>query len=199
MQQSMAIWFVFCRFWDSAIIDSLAFSTGVMNRALMESGACIGTSQSPKCTLCPVSEHCRALQELTHRQHPVENEHGSLESKDTSDWNICVDLNDEIGDIEDVKVEMYPMKRAKTKVREQIVASLILIVGGDNDDQTAKNWFISRSVGISNADSRGTRTGHDAEQQEEGGCEKARRYEERGNVRTLDGEDHGFGLGGDCR
>ena len=101
---------------------------GILNQALMELGACICTPKSPKCTLCPVSEHCRALQEVTQRRRPVE---GSVESQDTSDCDICGDLNNLIGDIEDLKVEMYPMKRAKTKVREQIVASLILIVGDD--------------------------------------------------------------------
>lgn len=48
-----------------------AGQAGSLNEALMEVGATICTPRAPRCLLCPVAEHCRALQNGRQEELPV--------------------------------------------------------------------------------------------------------------------------------
>eukprot|EP01084_Bolivina_argentea_P134314 236941_1 len=97
---------------------------GILNQALMELGACVCIPKSAKCGLCPISEHCKAYYEVKNRKRLMDNE-----IKDDDECKICCDLP--IEDIEDLTVNMYPMKKIKTKVRTQVIVSGIVMIGNN--------------------------------------------------------------------
>lgn len=55
--------------WGEALVDPER--PGDFNQALMELGATVCTPRSPTCMLCPVAEHCRALDEGTVAERPA--------------------------------------------------------------------------------------------------------------------------------
>lgn len=58
-------------FWKLAEELIPAGKARYFNQAMMELGALICTSSSPKCSICPVASHCRAFKAGTQENYPV--------------------------------------------------------------------------------------------------------------------------------
>eukprot|EP01083_Nonionella_stella_P193847 715450_1 len=112
--------------WDlaNALVNNTT-NPGILNQSLMELGACICVPKSPKCPLCPIAMHCKAYNEVKQKQRPL----GDTQEEEivTNPCKICNDLG--IKDIEDLQVTMYPSKKVRTKVREQVIVSGIVMIG----------------------------------------------------------------------
>lgn len=82
----------------------------------MELGATVCTPQKPKCTLCPVQNHCLAYQQQIRNSIDIEE----------CSKNCLFCLKKEDINREQSFVELYPRKKTKIKQREE--TSLILVI-----------------------------------------------------------------------
>ncbi|MEM7131918.1 MAG: A/G-specific adenine glycosylase [Chloroflexota bacterium] len=55
----------------SLVESAPASQAGIFNEALMEVGATLCTPRNPRCLLCPIADHCRALTNGTQHERPV--------------------------------------------------------------------------------------------------------------------------------
>ena len=113
--------------------------TDKLNQSLMELGATIcipsknsktGIKSKPLCTKCPINKQCIAYKEQVNKQRPLiidkekdkekEKEKQNKAKNEGEECKICLPLP--IQDIEDIVAGIYPIKRGKAKIREQIVA-----------------------------------------------------------------------------
>ena len=109
----------------ASIMVQKTTSPRILNQSLMELGATVCTPKNPHCQSCPILDHCKAAKEEKAKKRPLsfDMEQGS------SECVICGSLP--IEDIEELKANMFPLKKKKNKIRQQIVVSALLLLDGN--------------------------------------------------------------------
>ena len=75
------------------LVESTAVGTaGSCNEAMMELGATICTPTNPRCLICPLAGHCRALRNGTHLERPVKQPRKKTPHYDVAAGVIWQDL-----------------------------------------------------------------------------------------------------------
>nr|AAC36207.1 A/G-specific adenine DNA glycosylase [Schizosaccharomyces pombe] len=110
---------------------------GDFNQALMELGAITCTPQSPRCSVCPISEICKAYQE----QNVIRD--GNTIKYDIEDvpCNICITDIPSKEDLQNWVVARYPVHPAKTKQREE---RALVVIFQKTDPSTKEKFFLIR-------------------------------------------------------
>jgi A/G-specific adenine glycosylase len=129
--------------WHNASILVDDGNPGDFNQALMELGATVCTPKNPNCSICPISSHCLAFNEV--KQYKEGNRNKFLNVKKETDLNdieecvttcnLCLPENEKY--LPENGVTNYPRKGKKISQREE--STLVCILKCKSSNKFASN------------------------------------------------------------